>query len=158
MPPKRQYSKYLWDSSVEVPHRSKCRFKQRELLGAPSASRADGDSDESGDESSSYVSNEEQNTAGVTDSISGACAGENAHSRSRSCEWFEGAFPDYISSDEADSSDEPDSSDEVDDVSPEESEPEPHEPESHEASPDERTGELVTALAICFCMCGELLN
>ncbi|KAK8758310.1 hypothetical protein V5799_004057 [Amblyomma americanum] len=146
MPPKRQYSKYLWDSSAEVPHRSKCRFKQRELLGAPSASRADSDSDESGDESSSYASNEEQNTAGDTDSSSGACARETAHSRSRSWESFEGAFPEDVSSDE------------VDDVSFEESEPEPHEPESHEASPDERTGELVTALAICFCMCGELLN
>ncbi|KAK8760615.1 hypothetical protein V5799_028118 [Amblyomma americanum] len=145
MPPKRQYSKYLWDSSAEVPHRSKCRFKQRELLGTPSASRADSDSDESGDESS-YASNEEQNTAGVTDSSSGACAGETAHSHSRSCESSEGAFPEDVSSDE------------VDDVSSEESKPEPHEPESHEASPDERTGELVTALAICFCMCGELLN
>ncbi|KAK8766395.1 hypothetical protein V5799_006824 [Amblyomma americanum] len=123
----------------------KCRFKQRELLGASSSSRADSDSDESGDESS-YASNEEQNTAGVTDSSSGACAGETAHSRSRSCESSEGAVPEDVSSDE------------VDDVSSEESEPEPHEPESHEASPDERTGELVTSLAICFCMCGELLN
>ncbi|KAK8781086.1 hypothetical protein V5799_017573 [Amblyomma americanum] len=152
MPLKRQYSKYLWDSSAEFPHRSKCRFNQREFLGAPSASRADSDSDESGDGSSSYASNEEQNTAGVTDSSSGACAGETSHSLSRPCESFEGAFADDVSSDEADSSDE------VDDGSSEESEPEPHEPESHEASPDERTGELVTALAICFYMCGELLN
>lgn len=130
MPPKRQYSKYLWDSSVEVPLRSKYRFKQRKSLCVPSASQADTDADESSDERSSCASDGEPTTRDVTYSGSGASAEETAHSRSRSCESLEGVSSGDVSSDDVDY----DSSDV--------SGPEPPEPESHEVSSDERTDEL----------------
>ncbi|XP_049520158.1 uncharacterized protein LOC125944135 [Dermacentor silvarum] len=46
MPPKRQFGKYLWDSSVEVPPRSKYRFKKRSF-GADSAPVAMSEEDSS---------------------------------------------------------------------------------------------------------------
>lgn len=46
MPPKRQFGKYLWDSSVEVPPRSKYRFKKRSF-GADSAPVAVSEEDSS---------------------------------------------------------------------------------------------------------------
>ncbi|KAL1457327.1 hypothetical protein MTO96_043519, partial [Rhipicephalus appendiculatus] len=58
MPPKRKYGRYLWDSSADVPLRSKYRFKRRGLNVGQSASTSHAGT-ESGDQSSSDSSSEE---------------------------------------------------------------------------------------------------
>ncbi|XP_077491998.1 uncharacterized protein LOC144102659 [Amblyomma americanum] len=71
MPPKRQYSRYLWDSSADVPLRSKHRFKQNYSVAGPSASAFTPGSNEEGSDVSSEASSEDTALASTKPVVDG---------------------------------------------------------------------------------------
>ncbi|XP_037555238.1 uncharacterized protein LOC119431859 [Dermacentor silvarum] len=79
MPPKRQFGKYLWDPSIDVPIRSKYRFRKRSSVGASSTAldKERGSADAS--EESSRESEADADTGHIAPFPSTASATEDSH-------------------------------------------------------------------------------